>query len=161
MVGRALDPSFSLPSPSSFKGRMPRANAHSADHFVSASPAKSASSTSRVSERSMAKSGATHPQVCGIQPARLGEFLRAQHPLKTAACAAAAIGASERTIANWIEGRAQPNAYWVFALVAAYGPGLLAQCMARPPAWLIAACDAEANAQIRAQITALEGRLRT
>lgn len=107
----------------------------------------------------MEKSGGKHPQVWGIEYAKLGAFFRNAHPHKTAAAVAARLGASERTVENWLEGVAQPSARWLIAIVAEYGAAGLAACMTHPPAWLDGARRDQARAALAAEIAALTARL--
>jgi hypothetical protein len=71
--------------------------------------------------------------------ARLGAFLRRQHPVKTAIAVEATCGVREEAIKKVLAGRSVPSFESLGRLLAAYGPELLVETMDNPPEWLRAA----------------------
>lgn len=86
--------------------------------------------------------------------ARVEEFLRARHPIKTAANVAAETDGrcSAFQVGKWLEGASAPNGAAMAALIATYGPEFLAAIIPSPPAWLDAALRAQRAASIEAEI---------
>ncbi len=109
----------------------------------------------------MEKSGVKFPQTCGFDPAHLGTFFKRLYPSKTAAHVADAIGASERTVENWLDGSSQPSLRWFFRMLAVFGPGPLVACFPadRVPAWLDFAARHERRAAALADIHRLQSLL--
>jgi hypothetical protein len=87
-------------------------------------------------------------------------FFSALHPLKTAQCIAARIGAPERTVERWLDGTATPALKWFFRLAEAYGPEFLAACMPGC-AWLSAVARETRRVRLDAELTRLEGELQS
>lgn len=67
------------------------------------------------------KVGVLDPQVFG---GRVAEFLRGEHPVKTALCVEAETGISAKTVAKWLEGASSPSGAAYHRLIKAYGPEL-------------------------------------
>ena len=103
------------------------------------------------SEFFMRESPEKSPKAGGIDPQALNAHLRRRHPVKTAACVAAAIGASERTVEKWLEGASLPSAGWFCRLIAAYGPEFLAAALPGALGWLSAARRLERLAALEAE----------
>jgi hypothetical protein len=82
--------------------------------------------------------------------ARLGAFLRRQHPVKTAIAVEATCGVREEAIKKVLAGRSVPSFESLGRLLAAYGPELLVETMDNPPEWLRNAAGLHAAAARRA-----------
>ncbi len=67
------------------------------------------------------KVGVLDPHVFG---GRVAEFLRGEHPTKTALCVEAETGISAKTVAKWLEGASSPSGAAYHRLIKAYGPEL-------------------------------------
>jgi hypothetical protein len=92
--------------------------------------------------------------------ARIADFLRAQHPAKTAQSAAALIGVDAARVAKWLDGTSAPNGPALVALFNAYGPAFLAAVMGDcAPRWLDDAARAERLAAIEARQALLDREL--
>ena len=65
--------------------------------------------------------GVLEPQIFG---ARVSDFLRSIHPIKTAACVEADTGVSARTVSKWLEGASSPSGNAYHRLIEVYGPEL-------------------------------------
>lgn len=86
-------------------------------------------------------------------------LFRRIHPVKTAECVAAEIGAPVRSVENWIAGTAQPSLRWLRALARAYGWPVLMACFPGLPCLSEAAHQArlaEAQAAVSRAEAALE-----
>lgn len=90
---------------------------------------------------------------------RLGDFLRAKHPVKTADNVAADTGIQAATVARWLDRGSAPNLWATLRLVGAYGAEVLCALMDQPPASLTLAARAERRTRLLAEITDLEARL--
>lgn len=86
----------------------------------------------------------------------LGMFLRTLYPHDTAMHVADDIGASVRTVENWLGGAAAPRLDHFVRLVDLYGPGVIAAAYSATPRWLADAVEAERIRTTEAEI----GRLR-
>jgi hypothetical protein len=71
--------------------------------------------------------------------AGLAEFLRKEHPAKTAEFVEARCGIPSKTVRKWLEGENAPNGAAVLTLALFYGPQALSACLKGAPAWLDAA----------------------
>lgn len=91
--------------------------------------------------------------------ARIAAFLRAAHPSKPAAHAAAATGYSTARIEKWLEGAAAPSGEAALRLLAAYGPALFTSVYPDAPAWVRVAERAHRAAQLEAEIGARQREL--
>ena len=69
----------------------------------------------------------------------LSDFLRREHPTKTADGVAGQTGIPAKTVRKWLDGETAPNGTALLALALAYGPQLLAACVKGAPSWLDAA----------------------
>jgi hypothetical protein len=103
----------------------------------------------------MRKSGSFFPKFGGIDTQVWGVFFATRHPVKTAQCVAANIGASERTVEKWLDGTSTPNMHAFGRLVAAYGPEFLAACFPGCD-WLSAASRAARRENLSAELARLE-----
>jgi len=88
--------------------------------------------------------------------ASLGMFLRTLYPHDTAMHVADDVGASTRTVENWLGGLAAPRLDHFVRLVDLYGPGVIAAAHPSAPRWLDDAVEAERIRSTEAEI----GRLR-
>lgn len=80
--------------------------------------------------------------------AGLSAWLRRRHPVKTAAAVAAETGLPEERVRKWLAGSAAPTGGSLVALLAAYGPAVLAAALTHVPAWLDESVRAEALAEL-------------
>ena len=69
----------------------------------------------------------------------LSEFLRREHPTKTADGVAGQTGISAKTVRKWLDGETSPNGAALLMLALAYGPQIIAACVKGSPSWLDAA----------------------
>ena len=69
----------------------------------------------------------------------LSEFLRREHPTKTADGVAGQTGISAKTVRKWLDGETSPNGAALLMLALAYGPQIIAACVKGAPSWLDAA----------------------
>lgn len=90
---------------------------------------------------------------------RLGDFLRAKHPVKTAENVAADTGIAAPTVARWLDRGSAPTLWATLRLVGAYGAEVLCALMDQPPASLETAARAERRNRLLAEISDLEARL--
>lgn len=108
------------------------------------------------------KTGESFPSNRGqLSPAcadRAMDFLRRQHPAKTAEeIEAATCGrVSAATAKKWLSRTSAPSFLACFALISAYGPGFLAAVMDERPAWLNAAARAERLATLEEESRRIE-----
>lgn len=91
---------------------------------------------------------------------RVQKFLRSRHPVKTAACAAAATGLSEHRVSKWLEHSSAPSGSAIVALTAAYGPEFLAAVMPESCAWLDESVRAARLARVEEELAELRRRAR-
>lgn len=91
---------------------------------------------------------------------RLGAYLRAIHPSKTASNVAADTGINADTISKWLDSGCAPSWTAALALLVAYGPEAFCAALGRDaPAWLtVAGQDAEL-ARLAAEREALDARI--
>ncbi|MCF1502943.1 hypothetical protein L0F51_04080 [Afifella sp. H1R] len=87
-------------------------------------------------------------------------FLRAQHPASTAQWVASLTGINATTIDKWLSGRSAPGFAHFGALIAAYGPELLAAAFERAPDWLSEAAQAEKRARLQDQQARIAAEMR-
>jgi hypothetical protein len=99
----------------------------------------------------------SHPKKVKVPPARVAAFLRARHPVKTAAAAAAETGVAAETIKTWLKGAAQPGFSHLLALITAYGPEFLSALLPEA-AWLDAARRAAEQRALEDEIAAAQRR---
>lgn len=79
-------------------------------------------------------------------------FLRNLYPQKTAESVAADTGLRPTTVRKWIDRGPAPSFRATLALIAAYGPALLAVAFGRnPPEWLSHAAHVEEMKRLRAE----------
>jgi DNA-binding phage protein len=91
--------------------------------------------------------------LCKADPERVTSFLRARYPTKTAEIVAADTGLQATTIRQWLDRGSAPSFRATLALIAAYGPALLAIAMGdEPPEWLSRAARAERQAELEARL---------
>lgn len=107
----------------------------------------------------MRNSAGKSTRLGGIDHQLWWSHLRREHPERTAAHVAAAIGAPARTVENWLSGAASPSLYWFIRLIGAYGPEMLAQSMTDPPDWLVEARRKARRAALEREREALGRRL--
>lgn len=107
----------------------------------------------------MTKSAEKFRNFAGIDTQVWGEALRRRRPGKTADLVAADIGLPARTIQNWLDGRASPNASGFTRMVLAYGPDFLAAVLPECPSWLDSAARIEKRAALAGEIARLEAEL--
>lgn len=88
-----------------------------------------------------------------------GEALRRMRPRKTADHVADDLRLPARTVQNWLDGRASPNASAFARMVLAYGPDFLAAVLPKCPGWLDRAARAEKRAALAGEIARLEAEL--
>lgn len=105
--------------------------------------------TKAVSRRPARKASTDAPTTVGD---RIGDFLRARHPSKTAENVAAETGCSVDQVEKWLERGSAPNAPAMCRLIAAYGPEFLCAAMHSPPDWLHMAVRAERSRALEAEI---------
>lgn len=92
---------------------------------------------------------------------RIENFLRAQHPMKTADYVAADTRCSRAQVLKWLDGSAAPGVVAIARLTQAYGPAFLQALMGeRCPGWLDAAQRAQRLAEIEASRNRIEEELR-
>lgn len=91
---------------------------------------------------------------------RITGFLRQVHPGKTAENVSVDTGISANTISKWLERGSAPTSWAFLRLLSAYGPELACAVMDDPPSWLSKAAREEEQRRLRAEINALEQRLR-
>ena len=89
----------------------------------------------------------------------LARFLRARHPIKTAANVEAETGIPSDSVRKWLNGQAQPNGAAVIAMVCAYGPELLHATVRGAPDWLSATVRERAMRELEAKIAEQQARL--
>ena len=99
-------------------------------------------------------------QLSGPARARLVDFLRREHPAKTADCVYATIAAhgydgSIHAVGKWFERASSPNFSACCALIAAYGPRLLACILGSGFSWLDEACVAASRKEFAGQVERL------
>ena len=90
---------------------------------------------------------------------RIIAFLRQRYPVKTAENVAADIGGSAETIQKMIDRVSAPSAWSYGRLVCAYGPSFLCAALSNPPAWIVAAAQAERLATVQAEYDRLAAEL--
>lgn len=91
----------------------------------------------------------------------LSAWLRARHPVKTAAAVAAETGLPQTRIQKWLAGAATPTGASLVALLAAYGPAVLAASMDHVPDWLDEQVRADELATLRREQERLRARMKT
>lgn len=97
-------------------------------------------------------------QTCGIQYARVAEWLRRRWPERTAVNAAASLGASHRTVERWLSGETTPSFLWTARMIAAFGPDFLAALYESPADWLIRAQVEEERERLAREMERLARR---
>ena len=107
----------------------------------------------------MDRSAGKTTNLAGIDPQLWCRMFRRRHPTKTAEQVAARIGASGRTVENWLTGAATPSLAWFVRIVDAYGPQVLAEVMPESCGWLAAAVRNERRSQLEAEQRRLEREL--
>lgn len=90
---------------------------------------------------------------------RVCAFLRAKHPVKTAANVSADTGIAAKTVEKWLERTSSPSWPHGLLLVTAYGPEFLCAVMKHPPGWMTEDGRAERRARVTAQMAALARQL--
>lgn len=88
-----------------------------------------------------------------------GALFRRLHPAKTAESVAARIGASPRTVENWIDGLSEPSLKWFRLLVCAYGVEALAVALPETLGWLAEARRAEEQRTLEADLRRVQAQL--
>jgi hypothetical protein len=76
-----------------------------------------------LSEVSVPISTYANPRKCGFEPANLRDFMRALYPRDTAKLVAGDLKVPPRTVENWLEMKATPNAVRLFQMIALWGAG--------------------------------------
>lgn len=95
-----------------------------------------------------------------IDFAGLADFLRKEHPAKTAEGVEARCGIPAKTVRKWIEGENAPNGFAILTLALAYGPQVLSACLVGAPYWLDAAARLEMAERLKEQIARDQKTLR-
>lgn len=108
--------------------------------------------------------GKAAPTLRDIDPQVWCRLFRRFHPIKTADGVAADLGASPRTVENWMNGVSAPSLIWFVRILAFYGPDVLAEFLPESCGWLSVAMRAErqaaleeAHARITRELSQLEG----
>lgn len=86
-----------------------------------------------------------------VDPQVWQRLFRRHHPLKTAEHVAARLGASPRTVANWMAGVSAPSLGWFAEILRVYGPEVLAELLPNGCGWLSIAISAQRRAQLEAE----------
>ena len=89
----------------------------------------------------------------------LAEFLRKEHPTKTAEFVEARCGIPAKTVRKWMDGENAPNGAAILTLALYYGPQVLAACFRGAPSWLDAAARVEMAAKLKSEIAERERQL--
>lgn len=82
----------------------------------------------------------------------LAEFLRKEHPVKTAEFVEARCGIPAKTVRKWLDGENAPNGPAILTLALAYGPQALSACFIGAPAWLDEASHADMARKLKENI---------
>ncbi|MBN6821723.1 hypothetical protein ACXR8U_13935 [Methylobacterium radiotolerans] len=91
---------------------------------------------------------------------RLGAFLRARHPIKTAANVAADTGVHVDTVQKWLDSGCAPSWPAALALLLAYGAEPFCAALGKDtPDWLTAAGQDAELARLEAQREAIEASI--
>ena len=126
--------------------------------FLSNSPMHTASGKGMVT--SGQKSGTCGRIRARTFAERVADFLRAQHPQKTAQSVQAATGLSAATVRKWLEQGNTPSGEAMLALSKSYGPELL--CAAYPEdqdAWFFEVARQQEQARLEAQAATIRQQL--
>jgi hypothetical protein len=112
------------------------------------------------SGKPMRKETCSATQLCGFDPAKLRDFLRAKYPHDTAKAVAAVLGLkSPRTVENWLVGRSAPDFEGVGRLVDAFGPEFIVAVSVKRREWADAALALLELADIERRQSAIKERL--
>lgn len=87
-------------------------------------------------------------------------FIRRAHPNNTAHHVEALTGVPAGTVEKWLCGKSSPGFRHFGALIAIYGPSLLAAVYPNAPAWLDKATRDERLSNLQEQQTAIEAEMR-
>ena len=82
----------------------------------------------------------------------LANFLRREHPIKTADGVEGQTGIPAKTVRKWLDGETSPNGAAVLTLALAYGPQIIAACVKGAPGWLDAATRHDMARKLNASI---------
>lgn len=145
--------------------------AFAAGFSSSSRPSRSASCAAppmhTASEVFMERSAGKRHQSCGKAPPKLRDIdsqvwcrmFRRFHPVKTADGVAADLGASPRTVENWMSGVSAPSLIWFVRILACYGPDVLAEFLPGSCGWLAVALRAQELAALEARHAALAAEI--
>jgi hypothetical protein len=97
----------------------------------------------------------TDPIAVELDPEPLIRFLRRRHPRRTPEAVAAQSGLPPESVRRWLKGGVWPSGRAVVALVANYGPELIAGTLKRRPPWRDEAARRAARLELRRQSEAL------
>lgn len=161
----ALAPSISVPSPASdLRVGRRRSSAGKPQDLAGKLSGKPSSPSPEASAMGAGMSGQEHVQgfakraqswaYGAVDVGGLAGFLRAQHPVKTAAAVEGQTGIPAASVRKWLEGRAFPGCEATFRLLQVYGLPLAAACV-RGCAWLDEAILVARDKAIEAQKQAL------
>ena len=95
-----------------------------------------------------------------IDFAGLSDFLRKEHPTKTAEFVNARTGIPVKTVRKWLDHENAPNGPAILTLALYYGPQVLAACFVGAPAWIDQASRVEIARKLLEQIERDERTLR-